>query len=151
MSSPDDSLRQQQRHMNDVSWSVTAVLPNPDEPDVPFANTFDLIGRDLPELVIAGLHPLVAHQLLNDIADRVYHSGQRLTHGQPVGDLIIGYDAVIVDEPATGVLYPGAAYARSGAHRVRLRQIAWPDIRRRFPWDDGYEDPAHVQPLLGHP
>src|SRR5947207_13705852 len=74
----------------------------------------NLVGkaRSAPELVIAGLDPAISQALLNDLAGRVYDQAARFTHGQRLGDLLAGYDAVIVDGPATEHLYPGAAYAR---------------------------------------
>jgi Domain of unknown function (DUF4262) len=113
----------------------------------------DAVGkaRGAPELVIAGLDPVISQALLNDLAGRVYDQTARFTHGQRLGDLLAGYDAVIVDGPATEQLYPGAAYARYGTDRVLLQQVVWPDRQARFPWDAGYQYPPTVQPLLGRP
>ena len=108
-------------------------------------------GHGYPELVIAGLHPLIAQALLGDLADRVVHHGARLRHGQRITDLIDGYDAVIVDGPVTEELYPGTAIGRYGADQVRLQQVVWPDPHGRFPWDPGYQYPPQAQPLLGRP
>ncbi|MEV5691989.1 DUF4262 domain-containing protein [Micromonospora globbae] len=151
MPSLEEFFRIQQKHIDEIGWSVTAVLPAPTEAGAPFAYTVGLTEHDVPELVIAGLDPHIAQALLNDLARRVHDRAERLTHGQRVTDLLVGYDAVIVEGPATEALHPGAAYARYGADRVRLQQIVWPDKHGRFPWDDGYGYPAHVQPLLGRP
>ncbi len=104
-----------------------------------------------PELVIAGLDPLIAQALLNDLADRVVHHGAWFTHGQRITDLLAGYDAVIVDGPVTDALYPGIAIGRYGADRLALQQIVWPDRHGRFPWDPGYAYPPQAQPLIGRP
>ena len=144
-------LRHQDQIIDRVGWAVTAVLPTPEHPGAPFAYTVGLTAHDHPELVIAGLDPLSAQALLNDLAARVYDTGARFTHGQRVSDLIAGYDAVILEGPATDDLHPGAAYARYGRDRVRLRQIVWPDPQARFPWDDGYAHPPGAQPLIGRP
>ncbi|GAB3147113.1 hypothetical protein GCM10027290_29890 [Micromonospora sonneratiae] len=151
MPSVEEVLQNQQRHIDEFGWAVTAVLPTQGESGSPFAYTVGLTQHDFPELVIAGLHPYIAHTLLNDMARRVHDGAQRLIHGQQVNDLLVGYDAVIVEGPATEALHPGTAYARYGEERVRLQQIVWPDQHGRFPWDDGYEYPAYVQPLLGRP
>jgi uncharacterized protein DUF4262 len=103
------------------------------------------------QLIIAGLDPEVSHTLLNDLAGRVYHKAARFTRGQRVTDLLAGYDAVIVQGPATGELHPGAAFARYGKDRVHLQQIVWPDAEGRFPWEGGYAFDADVQPLIGLP
>ncbi|MFV2019428.1 uncharacterized protein DUF4262 [Micromonospora sp. Llam0] len=147
----EEFLQNQQRLINEFGWAVTAVLPDLGESGSTFAYTVGLTEHDFPELVIAGLDPLIAQALLNDMAGRVYSRAERFTHGQRVADLLVGYDAIIVEGPATDALLPGAAHARYGKDRVRLQQIVWPDPRSRFPWDDGYEYPAHVQPLLGRP
>ncbi|WP_028193320.1 DUF4262 domain-containing protein [Salinispora pacifica] len=147
----EEFLQNQQRLINEFGWAVTAVLPDLGESGSTFAYTVGLTEHDLPELVIAGLDPLTAQELLNDMAARVSSRAERFTHGQRVADLLAGYDAIIVEGPATDALHPGAAHARYGKDRVRLQQIVWPDTHSRFPWDDGYEYPAHVQPLLGRP
>ena len=77
--------------------------------------------------------------------------GDRDPRGQRVTDLLAGYDAVIVQGPATGKLHPGAAFARYGRNRVHLQQIVWPDAEGRFPWEGGYAFDTDVQPLIGLP
>lgn len=151
MPASDEYLRRQQEHIHDVGWSVTAVVPEPGDTDATFAYTVGLTERRLPELIIAGLHPLIAHELLNDLAHRLHGGMPPLVHDQRLDDLIVGYDVAIVDGLATEALHPGTAYARYGKDRVRLRQIVWPDKHGRFPWDDGYAYPPHVQPLLARP
>jgi hypothetical protein len=147
----DEVLHRQGEHIDRVGWAVTMVLPTADDPGVAFAYTVGLTARGFPELVIAGLPPDIAHALLNDLASRVYDWAARFSHGQRIGDLLVGYDAVIVDGPATEALYPGAAYARYGTGRVRLRQVVWPDPRGRFPWEPGYSHDGYPQPLIGRP
>lgn len=147
----DEVLRRQGEHIDRVGWSVTMVAPTDDDPGVTFAYTVGLTAHAFPELVIAGLPPAIAHALLNDLAGRVYDTAVRFGHGQRIGDLVVGYDAVIVDGPATEMLYPGAAYARYGADRVRLQQVVWPDPQGRFPWQPGYDHDGHPQPLIGQP
>ena len=147
----DGLLRNQDDIIDRVGWAVTAVLPTPDDPGAPFAYTVGLTAHGHPELIIAGLDPLIAQALLGDLAGRVYDTAARFTHGQRVTDLLAGYDAVILDGPGTEDLHPGTAYARYGRDRVRLQQIVWPDKHGRFPWENGYVYPPHVQPLIGRP
>jgi hypothetical protein len=144
-------LRQQDALIARYGWAVTMVEPTPTDPGIPFAYTVGLTARTQPELVIAGLDPLIAQALLNDLAARVVEQHMQLAHGQHLHDLIAGYDAVLVDGPLTDDLYPGTAIGRYGADRVRLRQIVWPDRDGRFPWDPGYAYPRRAQPLLGRP
>jgi len=147
----DEVLHRQDEHIDRVGWSVTMVLPTDGEPGPPFAYTVGLTEHGFPELVIAGLPPHIAQALLNDLAGRVYDRADRFRHGQRIGDLLAGYDAVIVDGPATEALYPGAAYARYGTDRVRLQQVVWPDRAGRFPWEPGDEHDPQVQPVIGRP
>ena len=151
MDEHDAFLRHQDQLIARYGWAVTAVLPTPTDPGTPFAYTVGLTEHAQPELVIAGLDPLIAQTLLNDLAGRVVEHGQRLSHGQRLPDLIAGYDAVIIDGPITDDLYPGTAIARYGADHIALRQIVWPDRNGRFPWEPGYAYPPHAQPLIGHP
>jgi hypothetical protein len=108
-------------------------------------------GHGYPELLIAGLPPEIAHALLNDLAGRVYDKAERFSHGQRITDLIAGYDAVIVQGPATDDLLPGAAFARYGREHVQLQQVVWPDRAGRFPWQPGYTFDPHAQPLIAEP
>ncbi len=147
----DGLLRRHDEIIDRVGWAVTAVLPTPDDPGAPFAYTVGLTAHARPELIVAGLDPVIAQALLNDLAGRVFDTAARFTHGQRIADLLVGYDTVIVDGPGTEALHPGAALARYGADRVRLQQIVWPDRHGRFPWDTGYEYPPDVQPLIGRP
>ncbi|MFJ6199129.1 DUF4262 domain-containing protein [Micromonospora sp. NPDC092111] len=146
-----DFMRRQSLIIDQVGWAVTLVPPDPDDSTAAFAYTVGLTAHDHPELLIAGLDPAIAQQLLNDLAARVYDRAERFTHGQRISDLIAGYDATIVAGPATEQLRPGAALARYGLRQVRLQQIVWPDQAGRLPWDDGYAYPKATQPVIAHP
>jgi hypothetical protein len=135
-------LRQQDALIARYGWAVTMVEPTPTEPCTPFAYTVGLTAHGQPELVIAGLDPLIAQALLGDLAARVLKHDLQLTHGQHLHDLIAGYDAVLVDGPITDDLYPGTGIGRYGADHVRLRQIVWPDRNGRFPWNPRLRLPA---------
>ncbi|WP_327023020.1 DUF4262 domain-containing protein [Micromonospora sp. NBC_01739] len=148
----DDFLRNQERIITTKGWAVTHVLPTDDDPDTtaPFAYTVGLTAHDHPELIIAGLPPLVAHTLLNDLAQRIHDKAERFTHGQRINDLIADYDAIIIDGRPTEDLLPGAAIARYGRHQIRLQQIVWPDQQGQFPWDGGYSFDPRIQALIAH-
>jgi hypothetical protein len=146
----DDFLQHQEHIIDTTGWTVTHVLPTNDDPDTtaPFAYTVGLTAHDYPELITAGLPPEVAHNLLNDLARRVYDKAERFTHGQRISDLIAGYDAIIIDGPPTDDLLPSMAIARYGRHQIRLQQLVWPDQQGRFPWDSGYSIGPQAQPLI---
>jgi Domain of unknown function (DUF4262) len=147
----EDWRRRQEDIIDTVGWAVTHVLPTDDDPDTTarFAYTVGLTAHGYPELLIAGLPPEIAHELLNDLAGRVYDKAERFIHGQRITDLIAGYDAVIVRGPATDDLLPGAAFARYGKDRVQLQQIVWPDREGRFPWQPGYAFDSHILSRTG--
>ena len=147
----DTILAEQQHHIRVVGWAVTAVLPTTGQAGAPFAYTVGLTAHQHPELLIAGVDPYTAHELLNAMASRVVHNGARLVDGQRIDDLIVDYDAVMRSGQPTRELVAGTACARYGHDRVRLTQIVWPCPHSRFPWEDGYCLPAGLQPLLAKP
>jgi hypothetical protein len=147
----DDFMRRQQQLIDTVGWAVMNIVPTEDDPASPFSYTVGLTAYGHPELLVAGLDPAVGQTLLNYLARRVYDRAERFTHGQRIGDLLDGYDAVIVEGPATKALHPGAAFSRYGTDRVRLQQIVWPDPHGLFPWEPGYEFDADVQLVIGRP
>jgi len=147
----DDVMRRQQDHIDRYGWAVTAVFPTDDNPVAPFAYTIGLTAHGYPELIIAGLDAGISQTLLNDLAKRVFDGAERFTSGQRISDLLVGYEAVIVEGPATEALHPGTAFARYGKHKVRLQQVVWPDQQGRFPWQAGYAFDPQVQPTLGRP
>ncbi|GLY01051.1 MULTISPECIES: DUF4262 domain-containing protein [Actinoplanes] len=153
MSFRDDFFQRQSEIIEQFGWAVVHVLPDLDDPDdaMPFAYTVGLTEAGLPELTVAGLPPETGQALLNELATRLTEDGVRLRHGQRVGDLLEGHDVVIVAGEPTDLLFPGAAVARYGGPRVRLRQIVWPDPWDHFPWQEDYESAACPQPTIGRP
>ncbi|MBG0568236.1 DUF4262 domain-containing protein [Actinoplanes aureus] len=153
MPSIDEFLQEQVKIIDRVGWSVVHVVPTSDDPPtaVSFSYTVGLTAHDHPELLVAGLPAELAHGLLNDLARRVYDKAARFSHGELIGDVLVGYDAIIVDGPPNDDLHPGAAFAVYGRDKVRLHQLVWPDEQGRFPWETGYGYPPHAQPLIAHP
>ncbi len=153
MPSDKDAIRRQDEIIDRVGWMVMLVLPGEEQAALTasYAYTVGLAAHHFPELLIVGLDPHVAHELLNDLAKRVWYRAERFSHGTRIGDLIAGYDAVIIDAQPTRAIAPDAAIARYGADRVRVQQVVWSDQQRRFPWDPGYEFTPDVQPLIGRP
>lgn len=150
MPSRDELLQQQAEIIDRFGWSVVYVFPTPDDPPTaaPFAYTVGLSAHDRPELLLAGLRPEIAHELLNDLARRVHDKAEKFSHGQRISDLLAGHDAIIIDGPPNDDLHPGVAFALYGRAKVRLQQMVWPDEHGRFPWESGYGYPPHVQPLI---
>jgi hypothetical protein len=153
MPSMDELLQQQVEIIDRVGWSVVHVFPASDDPptDVAFTYTVGLTAHDHPELVLAGLAPQIAQSLLNDLGRRVFDQAARFSHGERLGDVLVGYDAIIVDGSPNDDLHPGIAFALYGRGKVRLQQLVWPDRRGRFPWESGYGYPPHAQSLIANP
>ncbi|MBG0563239.1 DUF4262 domain-containing protein [Actinoplanes aureus] len=153
MSFRDDFFERQSEIIDEYGWAVVHVLPADDDPEetVPFAYTVGLTGFGFPELAITGLDPEAGHQILNELACRLCDDGLRLSHGQRISDLLADQEVVIVAGEATEEVFPGAALARYGDERVHLRQIVWPDLDNRYPWQRGYESLLYPQPTIGAP
>ncbi|MFI7079721.1 DUF4262 domain-containing protein [Micromonospora sp. NPDC049903] len=147
-----DFAERQEHILETTGWTVTHILPGDGdfETTAPFAYPVGLTAHGHPDLITAPLPPEVAHTLLNDLAQRVYYKAERFTHGQRISDLIVGYDAIIIDGPPTDDLHPGTAIARYGHDQIRLQQLVWPDKKGRFPWNSGYDFEPRAQPLIAH-
>jgi hypothetical protein len=143
--------RDQQNLIDRYGWSVIGVFPTADEPDAQFAYTVGLTEHGHPEFMIFGLPPQTAHQLLNDMATRVFDRAARFTHGQHITDLIRDHVAVVVNGTPPEAWPPGVAYGRYGADAVAVQQIVWPDEAGRYPWDAGWSFPPDAQPVIGTP
>jgi hypothetical protein len=153
MPSMDELLQQQVEIIDRVGWSVVHVFPTPDDPptDVTFTYTVGLTAHNHPELVLAGLPPQIAQSLLNDLGRRVFDQAARFSHGERLSDVLVGYDAIIIDGTPNDALHPGIAFSLYGSDKVRLQQLVWPDQHGRFPWESGYGYPPHAQPLIADP
>lgn len=130
----------------EYGWTVVGVE---DEP--PFAYTIGLTGSGHPELTVAGLDHRTMTRILNKTAIRATLSP--LHHGQTLrGVLDDGYDVLIVDGPIPAAqkapLRPAMAMNYYGRDNVRVQQVVWPDAQHRMPWQDGYDVPDTLQPLL---
>lgn len=126
-------------------WAVQGVFGSPDAPG--FSYTVGLSQKGLPEIIVFGLPPQVAHVFLNSLGRRF------TTDGVPPLDV----DLLDVAEryPARLVPVPRPAadqYLYQALHRYpeyTAVQLVWTDEHSRYPWDDGF-DPALVsrQPIL---
>jgi len=111
-------------------WAVVAVGEGDDS--AAFAYTVGLHDKGLPELFISALPPSVAQPVLNDAARR--HLETPLVPGEPVFDLIVGYEMVAIEMDDNGPLYVARALESID---VRALQLVYPDAQRRFPWEEG--------------
>lgn len=99
-----------------------------------------------PELICFGLAQELTHWMINALRDRMAE-GARFEDGQRVSGLIEGFDCVLrrMHRDRYGEYLGYALWFHDGTEFTTL-QIVWPDKEHRFPWDDGYSVPEHLQP-----
>ncbi|MFC7534808.1 DUF4262 domain-containing protein [Actinoplanes sp. GCM10030250] len=153
MSFRDEIFDRQSELIDEFGWAVVHVVPTEEDPEdaVPFAYTVGLTGFGFAELTITGLPPELSHTILNELATRLRDDGLRLRHGQPLTDLLVDQEVVIVAGAPTDDVFPGAALLRYGDERVHLNQVVWPDPWDKFPWHHDYESILYPQPVIGRP
>ena len=112
----------------------------------PWAYTVGLTEAGLPELVATGLSLPRATMLLNDIAARIFHSGDVPRPGQRI-PLIDGPVVEIVElsEPSAHLFTAVGIYGR----QISALQLVHADDRGHWPWEVGYRGVRGGQPVLG--
>ncbi len=114
-----------------------------------FSFTVGLTQRGLPEVIVYGLRPKVACDVLNDLAERLV-AGETFTDGEAIPDLLRGdyrvslYDVERLQDPL------GAAFELYGKENVSVRQLVLPDKNNVLPWESGYSM-GDLQPVLFTP
>lgn len=103
-----------------------------------------------PEVLVFGLDPDGAAELLNALADEC-DDGRRFCGGERHEGLLVDYAVRFVDVPAerAAALCEGVTWAYEG-EAVPVVQLVWPDKQGRWPWSDGIKKGfTEVQPVLG--
>jgi hypothetical protein len=120
-----------------------------DDDGPPFAYTVGLFGLGHPELLVFGLDPDTAFQLLDTCGQIVREDGA-LIPGQ-----MLSFDQwehrVIPEEvpnPGDIVFTANRFYERPDEYSVPVLQLSYDDINGRFPWEEGYSHPES-QPRPG--
>jgi hypothetical protein len=115
----------------------------------PFAYTVGLFGLGHPELLVFGLDPDLAGNLLNDLGERV-RMDETLIPGR-----LLEFDGwshkVIPEEvpnPGEIVFSANRFYERPSEFSVPVLQLSYDDRRGRFPWDPDSAAPE-MQPRPG--
>lgn len=115
-----------------------------------FAYTVGLFGLGHPELLITGADTETAGNVLNDVSARI-RKGQDVLPGE-----LLTFDGwphrvvvEIVPNPGEIAFAANRFYERPNEFSVPLLQLTYDDRWGRFPWDDGYDIPAWVQPKPG--
>lgn len=125
----------------DHGWAVQCV----EDDRRPYAYTIGLNERGFTELLVTGLAPENAGELLNWAARHIVR-GLAITPGQqftePTGKLI---EVVEVDHPDAHMDFAVAL----GGPDVRALQLVWADDRGRWPWEARWGHGRRRQPVLG--
>ncbi len=139
-STVDDYLAEIRAKIRGRGWTVQYV----EDDRVPYAYTIGMTRHGLPELLMTGVSPPRALQLLGGIVDsapdvKVPAPGERLILR---GTLV---EVVEVEHPDA---HMNAAIAIYGSE-VRALQLVWADWRGRWPWAAGFNNGRATQPVLG--
>lgn len=123
--------------------------PGHEEEGPPFAYTVGLFGMGHPELLVFGIPPEAAAEVLNAFAERV-RRGDNLLPGQLLELPQTHHRFLIEEVPNPGEIVFGANdfYQRPDQLSVPVIQLTYDDGNGAFPWDDGYPVPE-AQPRPG--
>lgn len=115
-----------------------------------FAYTVGLFGIGHPELLVLGASPGTASGLLNEVASWI-RGGRDLVPGELLTFEAWSHRAVVEDVPNPGQILFAANnfYERPDEFSVGALQLTYDDKGGRFPWDEGYDVPAWIQPRPG--
>ena len=142
------------RMKEDIERCGTSVIGVMDNPT--FSYTTGLLEKfNHPEIIIFGLHPEVAQEFLNLLRDRIA-DGETFEEGKDYDEIAHGFTTrfVEVDDAKGQPDYFGAGlryykhYQPELAEAYQAIQLVYPDAENRFPWDEGYDLPKNLQPLL---
>ena len=147
-------LDQEDAHLTQVvrahRWAVQYVGAG-DGPEEPaFAYTIGLFGLGSPELVVVGLGPGRAHEVLDSVAALVA-GGRDLVPGELLRAPGDGRPLLVEQCPNPGdvVLVANRFYQRPPESSVPAHQLTWPHENGLWPWDDGHSCAPHCQPRPG--
>lgn len=147
----DDLDPAEQRILDDVAeWGVHVVTV-PEGKAAGYSFTIGLwesFGQ--PEVVVFGLPPQVATELLNLIADEA-DEGTKFTAGSRHEGLLHDYAVRFVEVPKAqqAEFLARAQWAYEGEDFPAV-QLVWPDKQGRWPWDPEARDGFRSgQPVLG--
>jgi hypothetical protein len=129
---------------------IEYVHGDPAHRSTPFAYTVGLFGLTHPELLVFGVTPESACDILNRLAAHV-RAGGNLVPGQEIA-LEGGTTRMILEEVSTpgDVVYTANRYyERPSEASVPVLQLTYTDDEGRYPWQKGYAWPEWLQPRPG--
>ncbi|MEU1970604.1 DUF4262 domain-containing protein [Microbacterium sp. NPDC019599] len=130
--------------------TIEYVFGDPSRRLTPFAYTVGLFGMAHPELLVFGLDPRTTSLLLNDLRDRV-RGGRDFAPGDVARFDGWGHRVTFeaVPNPGEIVFAANRFYQRPDEVSVDVLQVTYDDRQGRFPWQEGYETAAWIQPRPG--
>jgi hypothetical protein len=145
----DDRDRKLLADIARVGWAVLAIQQDGEGPGYAFSvGLFHTLGH--PEIVLMGLPPQTAMQLINSMGEAV-RNGQRFEANRRYDQLAKGFPLAFVTV-GTQHYRPYLGYARwfYRGSDFPVLQCVWPDKAGHFPWEPDFDGRfVEVQPLLG--
>lgn len=140
-----EALRRTEALVERYGWAVMHRERERARP--PWAYTAGLTRYGLPELIVTGMDPDAAHDLLNDTAHGLACHDERTAPGQRYS-LDDGRRIEVVEVPHPDV-HLKMAVALHPDRVVRAHQLVWSDDRGRSPWNRRFSGSRGGQPVLG--
>lgn len=144
----DQVLNRLKKIIKEHGWAVQGVMPDPDSEDNKYGYyyTVGMKAKGLPDLVVYSVPPMLATNLLNELAERMVKLDTAYETGDRPADLMTeGYSPIMVEVLDYSPLK--AAHAFYEEEEFRAFQVVWPDDDNHYPWDSNYA--AYPQRLLG--
>ena len=138
-----------EEHVSRGKWGVISVMGGP---EASFAYTVGLHHKGLPELIMVGLYPKLAMDLLNDCATRMIEQQAAFKHGTKVEGIANMPLALIdlLDEQKHE--YAIQAFNHYRHWEFGMQQLVMPDAKGVFPWEGNFDKRMEaIQPVLGAP
>jgi Domain of unknown function (DUF4262) len=145
----DDHDRKLLADIDRVGWAVIGVLEDEEGPGFAYSvGLFHTLGH--PEILLMGLRPPIAQQLINSAGERV-RTGERFEAGRRYDGIAAGFPLAFVEMDRryykeylgyAGWFYRGPDFS--------VLQCLWPDKQGVFPWEPGYDSRFfELQRVLG--
>jgi hypothetical protein len=149
---PDsDYDRQLLDHVKKIGWYHVHVQAEGQDPAFAFSLGF-YANYDHPEIIVIGLKPATAQQLLNIAAISIAGAKSRYETYKPYDDIAEGMRIAFVpvaDKYFGEYFGYGRWFYQSKGGKFPALQMVWPDKKGLLPWEAGYDAGFKaVQPLL---
>ena len=145
MSTADDELIE---IISQHGWAVIKIAAEDNSP--PFAYSIGLHRTfHHPEIIVLGLPPDTAHQLVNDVGETV-RRGEVIRAGETSDGFLEGYTCTFRRVPPSQYpAYLGRGLKYYAPEAFPVLQLVYPDRQGRWPWQEGVAPEFHSnQPVL---